>query len=70
MTDPTPVPAVLTGPQKAFVGAILSTIGIVLGVLAPFAPEPWRAFVYAAAGLVAVIGVPWGVYVTVNQPKV
>lgn len=69
MSEPTPVPAVLTGPQKAVVGAVLSTIGIILGVLAPFTPDPWRPFVYAAAGLVAVIGVPWGVYVTVNQPK-
>jgi len=69
MSEPTPVPDVLTGPQKAVVGAVLSTIGIVLGVLAPFTPDPWQAFVYAAAGLVAVIGVPWGVYVTVNRPE-
>ena len=69
MTDPTPTPDVLTGPQKAVVGAVLSTIAIILGVVAPMAPEPWSGICYAVAGLVAVIGVPWGVYVTVNRPK-
>ena len=70
MTDPTPAPDVLTGPQKAIVGAILSTIALVLLYVAPFLTDPWQAIVTAAGGLVGVIGVPWGVYITTNQPRV
>ncbi len=69
MTDPN-VPDVLTGPQKAVVAAILGTLATILGVVAPLVPEPYSGIGYALAGLVAVIGVPWGVYVTVNRPKV
>ncbi len=67
MTEPTP--AILTGPQKAITGAILGTLATILGVAAPLLPEPYSGIAYAVAGLVAVIGVPWGVYVTVNRPK-
>lgn len=69
MTDPTPTPDVLTGPQKAVVAAVLGTLATILGVVAPLVPEPWSGIVYAVAGLVAVIGVPWGVYITTNRPK-
>lgn len=68
MSEPTP--AVLTGPQKAIVAAVLGTLATILGVVAPLVPEPWSGIAYALAGLVAVIGVPWGVYVTVNKPQV
>jgi hypothetical protein len=71
MTDPvTPAPDVLTGPQKAVVGAVLSTIALVLMAVAPFVPEPWHGVLLAISGLVGVIGVPWGVWVTTNKPKV
>lgn len=69
MTNPTPTPDVLTGPQKAIVGAVLSTIAIVCMVLVPFVTGPAAVLLAAVGGLVGVIGVPWGVYVTTNQPK-
>lgn len=67
MTDPTP--DILTGPQKAIAGAILANVAAVLYVVGGLTTGTLQVVCLAVAGLISVIGVPWGVYVTVNRPK-
>lgn len=69
-TDQTPEPTepqILTGPQKAVAGAVLSTLALVSAFAADYAPAPWSGFLLGLAGLLGVIGVPWGVYATRNK---
>ncbi len=66
--DPdSPEPEVLTGHQKAVAGAILSTLALIAAFAAEFAPAPWSTFLLGLAGLLGIVGVPWGVYSTRNR---
>jgi hypothetical protein len=59
---------VISTPTKAWVAAILSTLVVVIGAVAPFLPENFQAAAYAVAAVLGVVGVPFGVYVAVNKP--
>lgn len=69
MTEPVPTPVpVISTPAKAWIAAVLSTLTVLLGAAAPFVPDDYQAAVYAVAAVLGVIGVPFGVYITVNKP--
>ncbi|TKV61882.1 hypothetical protein FDO65_10180 [Nakamurella flava] len=65
--EPTPPPE-FTGPQKAMAGAVISTLALISTTVAPFVDGTVSSVLYAVGGALAVIGVPFGIYVTVNKP--
>lgn len=67
MTEPTPTP-VIAAPTKAWVAAVLSTLVVLVGAVAPFLPSGFQPAAYAVAAVLGVVGVPFGVYVAVNKP--
>lgn len=67
--DPENPPTILTEPQKAIAGAVLSTLGLICAFVAGFVDQPMSGVLYGLAGLLNIIGVPWGIYVTANKVK-
>ena len=71
MTEPIPTPApAISEAAKAWVSALLSTLATLVLVVTPFLPADFQAAGYAVGAVLGVIGVPFGVYVTVNKPVV
>lgn len=60
-------PPELTGPQKAWAGAVISTLATVCFLVGGFLTDPAAAVLMSVGGVLGTVGVPFGVYVTVNK---